>query len=98
MGKMIESEPLLRPTMKRVAETLNFRADSRSEEDSTSRDTRPPRQPPPSSGKWNFFSADQIPDGTLMLTPDSLQSVACTGYAMNLRTKDIVKEKIGRKN
>ena len=98
MGKMIESEPSLRPTMKRVAETLNVSADARSEEDNTSRDTRPPRQPPPSSGKWNFFSADQIPDATLMLTPDSLQSVACTGYAMNLRTKDIVKEKIERKN
>ena len=95
---MIESEPSLRPTMKRVAETLNVSADARSEEDNTSRDTRPPRQPPPSSGKWNFLSTDQIPDGTLMLTPDSLQSVAWTGYAMNLRTKDIVKEKIERKN
>ena len=96
---MIESEPSLRPTMKWVVETFNDSADARSEEDSTSRDydTRAPRQPAPSSGKWNFFSADQIPDGTLMLTPDSLQSVACTGYAINLRTKDIVKEKIERK-
>ena len=85
--------------MKWVVETLNVSADARSEEDSTSRDydTRAPRQPAPSSGKWNLLSTGQIPDGTLMLTPDSLQSVACTGYAINLRTKDIVKEMIERK-